>query len=185
MKTILAVILTMVAGSIAAAQSRPTEAPPQEGSRVAAPQGWCMGCTDAQKSQRISEENRGKDIADHNQWPAGPQVARSSRSQYWMFTTNFLVNNDSNKEIREVKWTATFINQETRETIQSFPLQTKKKIAPHRSKALKQKLFVPLKKLQGQVVSATQPPKDPKNVVVEEKYEIVEIVYKDKSVSRP
>jgi hypothetical protein len=184
MKTILAVILTLTAGAIAAAQSRPTEVTPQEGSRVAAPQGWCMGCTDAQKTQRISEENRGKDIADHNQWPGRPQVARSSLSQYWMFTTNFLVNNDSDKEIREIKWTATFINQETKETIQSFPLQTKKKIAPHRSKELKQKLFVPLKKLQGQVVSVTQP-KDPKNVVVEEKYEIVEIVYKDKSVSRP
>lgn len=184
MKTILAVMIMLVGGSIAAAQSRPTEAPPQEGSRVAAPPGWCTGCTDAQKIQRISEENRGKDITDPSQWPGRPQVAKPSLATHRLFVTDFLVKNDSDKEIREIRWTATLVNRDTQETIQTFPLRTKKKIAAHKSGKLKQKLFVPLKKLQGQVVSP-QSIKDPRDIPVDKKYEIVEIVYKDKSVSRP
>jgi hypothetical protein len=188
MKTILALLTMVVAGSIAAAQSRPPEAPPpQEGSRVAAPPGWCSGCTDAQKVQRISQESRAKETAENNQWPGRPQVSPTAPPpKYTVFKTNFLVNNDSDKEIREIKWTATLINRETSETIQIFPLQTKKKIAPHKSAKLKERLVVPIKKLRGQVVSATQPAKDPtKGVEVDEKYEIIEILYTDKSVSRP
>jgi hypothetical protein len=180
MKTILAIIMMLVAGSITAAQSRPPEAPPQEGSRVAAPPGWCMGCTDAQKIQRISEENRGKNTTD----PARPQVAKTPMATHRLFVTDFLVKNESDKEIREIRWTATLVNRDTQEIIQTFPLQTKKKIAAHHSKKLKQKLYVPLKKLQGPVVSP-QSMKDPKDIPVDEKYEILEIVYKDKSVKRP
>jgi len=187
MKTIFTVILLVFAGSIAAAQSRPPEAPPQEGSKVAAPSAFCMGCTDAQKSQRISQESRSKETAKNNQWPGRPEVATTGPPpKYTVFKTNFLVNNDSDKEIRAIKWTATLINRETQETIQTFPLETKKKIAPHKSSKLKERLVVPVKKLRGQVVSATQPVKDPaKGVEVDEKYAIIEIVYKDKSVSRP
>lgn len=184
MKLIFAVVTIIAACSVAAAQTRPSEAPPQEGSRVAAPPGWCSGCTDAQKIQRISEENRGKDITDPSQWPVPPQVTKPSTATHRLFITDFLVKNDSDKEIREIKWTVTLINHETQETIQTFPLQTKKKIGAHQSSNLKQKLFVPLRKLQGQVVS-TQSIKDPKDVAVDKKYEIVEIVYKDKSVAKP
>ena len=184
MKTIFGLIMIIAACSNAAAQGRPTEAPPQEGSRVAAPPGWCMGCTDAQKTQRISEENRGKNTTDPTQWPDRPQVAKPAMATHRLFVTNFLVKNDSDKEIREIKWTATLVNRDTQETIQTFPLQTKEKIAAHKSKKLKQKLYVPLKKLQGPVVTP-QSMKDPKDIPVDEKYEIVEIVYQDKSVRRP
>ena len=102
-----------------------------------------------------------------------------------VFDHLLLVNNESDKEIRSIKWTATLINRETQETIQSFPLETKRKIAPHKSSKLKERLVLPLKKLQGQVVSATQPIKDPTRTAVDEKYEIVEILYADKSVSKP
>ncbi len=187
MKTIFSVMLIVIAASIAAAQSKPPEAPAQERSKVAAPPSYCIGCTDAQKSQRISQDNRDKVVAEGSQWPARPQVSpHAPPSKYTVFKTNFLVNNDSDKEIREIKWTATLINRETHETIQTFPLQTKKKIAAHKSGKLEEKLMVSVKKVQGQVVSATQPPKDPsKGVEVDEKYELIEIVYKDKSVSRP
>ena len=51
---------------------------------------------------------------------------------------------------------------------------------------LKERLVVPMKKLQGQVVSATEPVKDPaKALEVDTKYEIIEIIYKDKSILRP
>jgi hypothetical protein len=143
--------------------------------------------TVAQKVQRISQESRGKETAENNQWPGRPQVSPTAPPpRYTVFRTNFLVNNDSNKEIREIKWTATLINRETQEIIQSFPLQIKKKTAAHKSGKLKERLVVPMKKLQGQVISATQPGKDPaKAVDVHQNYQIIEIVYADKTVSKP
>jgi hypothetical protein len=112
-------------------------------------------------------------------------VARSKPPNYRVFKTNFLVNNESDKEIRQIKWTTTLVNRETKETIGTFPLSTKKTIRPLKSRRLKEKVFVPLKKLLGPTVSAGNPTDPNKVVELDEKYQIVEIVYKDKSVARP
>lgn len=174
MKTFLTLIILIVASSCAYAQS-----PPRGDT--------CANCgverSDPQRDLNAQRTHTGTG----SEWPGRPQVGGPPRPlKYTVFKTNFLVNNNSDKEIREIKWTATLINRETQETIQTFPLQTKKKIAAHKSGKLKEKLMVSVKKVQGQVVSATQPVKDPsKGVEVDEKYEIIEITYKDKSVSRP
>lgn len=147
----------------------------------------CANCTpERSASQRPNGDDERARIAAHNEWPPRPQVwTKPLPLNYRIFKTNFLLNNESDKEIRAIKWTATLINRETKETIQTFPLETKKKIAAHKSITLKEKLVVPLKKLQGQVVSATAPTKDPTKIALDEKYQIVEIRYADKSVSRP
>lgn len=176
MKSIFAAMIIVAAG-IASAQSTAAQ---QKGDT-------CTNCTSERSlGQRPSGDDERARIAAHNEWPQRPQVAKPKPPpKYTVFNTNFLVNNESEKEIRAIKWTATLINRETQETIQTFPLETRKKIAPHKSIRLKERLVVPLKKLQGQIVSATQPIKDPTKIPVDEKYEIVEILYADKTVSKP
>jgi hypothetical protein len=157
----------------------------QEGSTVAAPKSWCSGCTDSQKREIISREARGKDVTDHNELPGRPQVSRSGAGQYAEFKTNFLVNNDSDKKIKSIKWECTLLNKTTGDPIHTFTLTTAKKIDPHKSKTLRETVVVPMKKLMGQVVPANQSAQPPKQVEVDEKYQIIEIEYADGSIVRP
>jgi hypothetical protein len=171
MKNFLALTILILACSAANAQARGDT---------------CVNCGDRPNNQQINaQDQRASEIAAHNQWPGRPEVAKSASRTHTLFITNFQLNNDSDKEIREIKWTATLTNRETREEIGTFPFQTKKKISPHKTVTLKERLAVPLKKLHGQVVSATQPTDPNKPVPVDEKYQVVEIVYADKSVFKP
>lgn len=175
MKTFLSVTVLLFAYSFANSQGQSN---PPRGDTCAS-----CGIERSDPQRDISAQDRTR-VASSDAWPIRPEVANRRGSPYRVVTTNFLVNNDSDKEIRTIKWTATLINRETKETIQTFPLETRKKIGPHKSAKLKEKLVVPVKKLRGKVVSATQP-NDPKEVAVDEKYEIVEIVYADKTTAKP
>jgi hypothetical protein len=155
----------------------------QEGSSVAAPKSWCMGCSESQKVELASREAREKDAAANDQSLGHPQVSRSAAGQYAEFKTNFLVNNDSDKKIKSIKWECTLLNKTTGDTIQTFSLTTTKKIDPHKSKVLQEKVAVSMKKLMGQVVPANQPTSS--QVEVDEKYQIIEIEYADGSVVWP
>ena len=182
MKLFLAASLILVAFLIAAAQSGPVA--PQEGSRVAAPPGWCSGCTDAQKEQIISRETRAKEVADSNESPGAPKVARGNNPRphaYALYPTRFLITNHSDKKTKQVKWEATLINRDTKETIQTFSLVTRKSIGRHKNAVIKENLVVPLRQLTGPVVTAGQPGMPD----IVGKYKIVEIEYKDGSVFRP
>src|ERR1041385_36544 len=171
MKSFLALTILILACAAANAQARGDT---------------CVNCGDRPYNQQLNaQDQKSQETAAHNQWPTRPEVAKSAVPIHTLFITNFQLNNDSDKEIREIKWTATLTNRETHEEIGTFPLQTKKKISPHKTVTLKERLAVPVKKLRGQVVSATQPTDPNKPVPVDEKYQIVEIVYADKSVSRP
>ena len=154
-----------------------------EGSQVAAPHGWCTGCTDSQKRDLINREASGKGVTDQSGLPGRPQVSRSGAGQYAEFKTNFLVNNDSDKKIKSIKWECTLLNKTTGDPIHTFTLTTAKNIAPHKSKLLQEKVVVPMKKLMGQVVPANQP--TPGQVEVDEAYRIIEIEYADGSIVRP
>jgi hypothetical protein len=160
----------------------------QEGSSVAAPHGWCMGCSESQKVELASREAREKDAAiaaGGNGSLGRPQVSRSWPGQYAEFKTNFLVDNDSAKKIKSIKWECTLLNKTTGATIQTFLLTTMKKIDPHKSKVLQETVAVSMKKLMGQVVPANQSPQPPKQVEVDEKYRIIEIEYTDGSIVWP
>lgn len=156
-----------------------------EGSQVAAPPGWCTGCTDSQKVGLISREAREKDVAANKDLLGRPQVSRSGAGQYAEFKTNFLVNNDSDKKIKRITWECTLLNKTTGDPIHTFSLTTAKNINPHKSKLLQEKVVVPMKKLMGQVVPANQSAQPPKQVEVDEKYQIIEIEYADGSIARP
>src|SRR6266404_669596 len=172
MKTFFALTILILACSAAYAQARGDT---------------CVGCRERTNNptQPNPQDQSARDPVARNQWPGRPEVAKSAARTHTLFITNFQLNNDSDKAIREIKWTATLINRETQEEIGTFPFQTKKKISPHKTVTLKEKLAVPLRKLRGQVVSATQPTDPNKPVPVDEKYQVVEIVYADKSVSKP
>ena len=181
MKMILAVIaLTCVLSVVATAQN-PT---PQEGSRVAAPAGWCQGCSDAQKQLIISQEDRGKN-APSNDHVTAPSIATSNPHTYASFTTNFLVSNNSNKKIKRINWETTLINRETNQLIQTFSFVTKRTVAPHKELVLKQNLHVPMSKLLGPVVTAGQPGAKTSRPEVLEQYRNIEIEYKNGSIVRP
>jgi len=156
-----------------------------EGSQVAAPKSWCSGCTDSEKKDLISREAREKDANANNELPNRPQVSRSDAGQYAEFKTNFLVNNDSDKKIKSIKWECTLLNKTTGDPIHTFTLTTAKSINPHKSKLLQEKIVVPMKKLMGQVVSANQTAQPSRQVEVDEKYQIIEIEYADGSIVRP
>lgn len=169
MKNILIVVALLSLGSIASAQTV------QKGDT-------CANCT-VERSSTTAERNeadrRAQDLARRNEWPSRPTVGRSLPSNRRYFVTDFLVNNQSDKEIRQIKWTVTLINRETQQTIDTLPMDTKKKISAHKSSRLKEKFSVSLKKLIGPTVSANDPSDPQKTVEVVQKYEIVEIVYKD------
>jgi hypothetical protein len=179
---IVATFVLVVCSMGSAQQGRVT---PQEGSQVAAPHGWCMGCTDSQKVETISREAREKDVTANNESLGRPQVSRSGPPQYAEFKTNFLVNNDSDKKIKRIKWECTLLNKTTGDAIHTFSLTTAKNIDPHKSKLLQEKVVVPMKKLMGQVVPANQTAQPPRQVEVDEKYQIIEIEYADGSIARP
>jgi hypothetical protein len=182
-KSLIVATFVLVACSMSSAQAGRVTA--QEGSRVAAPNGWCMGCTDSQKVELISREAREKDATANNGSLGRPQVLRSGSGQYAEFKTNFLVNNDSDKKIKRITWECTLLNKATGDPIHTFSLTTAKNIAPHKSKLLRETVVVPMKKLMGQVVPANQTAQPPKQVEVDEKYQIVEIEYADGSIVRP
>jgi outer membrane murein-binding lipoprotein Lpp len=182
-KFLIVATLVLVGCSMSRAQSG--QVAPQEGSKVAAAPGWCMGCTDSQKVNLISREAREKDATANNELPNRPQVTRSRAGQYAEFKTNFLVNNDSDKKIKSIKWECTLLNKTTRDPIHTFSLTTAKTIDPHKSKTLRETVIVPMKKLMGQVVPANQSAQPPRQVEVDEKYQIIEIEYADGSIVRP
>lgn len=193
-KYLIVATLVLVGCSMARAQagrvtsSESGRVTAQEGSSVAAPHSWCMGCSESQKIELASREAREKDaaIASGNNGSLGrPVVSRSWPGQYAEFKTNFLVNNDSDKKIKRITWECTLLNKNTGDTIQTFTLTTDKKIDPHKSKLLQEKVNVPMKKLMGQVVPANQSPQPPKQVEVDEAYRILEIEYTDGSIVRP
>ena len=181
-KFLIVATFVFAACSMGRAQRGPA---PQEGSRVAAPPGWCTGCTDNEKVILISREAREKDAPANNESLGRPQVSRSGLPQYAEFKTNFLVNNDSDKKIKSIKWECTLLNKTTGDPIYTFSLTTPKTIDPHKSKTLRKKVIVPMKKLLGQVVSANQPAQSLRQVPVDEKYQIIEIEYADGSIVRP
>ena len=182
-KYLVVATLVLVGCSMGRAQGGRVTA--KEGNSVAAPQGWCTGCTESQKADLISREAREKDVSDHNQLPVRPQVSRSGAGQYAEFKTNFLVNNDSDKKIKRITWECTLLNKTTGDPIHTFSLTTAKNINPHKSKLLQEKVVVPMKELMGQVVPANQSAQPPKQVEVDEKYQIIEIEYADGSIARP
>jgi hypothetical protein len=182
-KYLIVATLVLVGCSMSRAQSGRVTA--QEGSSVAAPPGWCMGCSDSQKTAIISREAREKDVTAHNEWTDRPRVSGSGSPQYAEFKTNFLVNNDSDKKIKSIKWECTLLNKTTGDPIHTFTLTTAKNIDPHKSKTLRERVVVPMKKLMGQVVPANQSAQPPKQVEVDEKYQIIEIEYADGSIVRP
>lgn len=182
------IVATLVLVSCSMGRAQAGRVTGNEGSTVAAPHGWCMGCSESQKVELTSREAREKDaaIAAGNNGSLGrPQVSRSGAGQYAEFKTNFLVNNDSNKKIKRIQWECTLLNKTTGDTIHSFTLSTAKKIDPHKSKLLEEKVNVPMKKLMGQVVPANQSAHPPKQVEVDEAYRILEIEYADGSIVRP
>jgi hypothetical protein len=179
------VVATLVLAGCAMGRAQSGRVTAQEGSTVAAPKSWCMGCTDSQKVDLISREAREKNATANNELPNRPQVARSGAGQYAEFKTKFLVNNDSDKKIKRITWECTLLNKATGEPIHTFSLTTAKNINPHKSKLLQEKVVVPMKKLMGQVVPANQTGQPPKQVEVDEKYQIVEIEYADGSIARP
>lgn len=152
---------------------------------MAAPPGWCMGCTDSQKRDLMSREARVKNATANSASPGHPQAARPGPGQYAEFKTNFLVNNDSDKKIKRIQWECTLLNKTTGDPIHTFTLTTAKNIDPHKSKTLRETVVVPMKKLMGQVVAANQPTKLSTQVEVDEKYQIIEIEYADGSIVRP
>lgn len=182
-KYLIVATLVLVACSMARAQAGQVTA--KEGSSVAAPQGWCMGCTDSQKKDLINREASGKGVTDESGSLGRAQLSRSGAGQYAEFKTNFLVNNDSDKKIKSIKWECTLLNKSTGDPIHTFSLTTAKTIDPHKSKTLRETVVVPMKKLMGQVVPANQSPQPPKQVEVIEKYQIIEIEYADGSIARP
>ena len=182
-KFLIVATFVLVACSMSRAQAGRVTA--QEGSQVAAPKSWCMGCTDGQKVELISREAREKDATANNESPGRPQVSRSRAGQYAEFKTNFLVNNDSDKKIKRITWECTLLNKTTGDPIHTFSLTTAKTIDPHKSKTLRETVLVPMKKLMGQVVPANQSAQPPKQVEVDEKYQIIEIEYADGSLVRP
>jgi hypothetical protein len=182
MKKSLAIIAFTFSVSFVVAAQSPA---PQEGSKVAAPAGWCQGCTDSQKVQLISNEQSNK-TGVSDSWPSTrPRGAATRPGSYALFTTKFLVNNDSNKKIKRVTWETTLFNEDTHEPIQTFSFTTKTTIAPHKSLVLKEKVQVPMNKLLGPVVPAGQPGGNSANPAVLEQYKIIEIEYKDGSTVRP
>ncbi len=175
MKSFLVIAASLLMSSIAGAQS-----PPRGDT--------CANCNSERQNPqapRNEQDRRAQEIVKHNEWPARPELPRSGPVNHRLFVTNFLVKNESDKEIREIKWTATLINRETQERFGTFPLATKKRIRPRKSARLKERVFVPLKNLIGSTVSASSPNDHKNPVKIDDKYEIVEIVYKDKSVVRP
>jgi hypothetical protein len=184
MKNCLIVVATLVlvVCSMSRAQGQVKPSEPGQG-QVAAPPGWCTGCTNSQKAEIISREARDKDVKDHNEWPARAEISGPRTARYAEFKTNFLVSNDSDKKIKSIKWECTLLNKTTGDTIQTFSLTTTKKIDPHKSKLLQEIVAVSMKKLMGQVVPANQP--TPGQVEVDEKYQIIEIEYADGSIVRP
>jgi hypothetical protein len=182
-KFLIVATLVLVGCSMGMAQSGRVTA--QEGSTVAAPKSWCMGCTDSQKVDLINREVSGKGVTDHSEVPGRREGSRSGPPQYAEFKTNFLVNNDSDKKIKRIKWECTLLNKTTRDPIHTFSLTTAKKIDPHKSKLLQEKVVVPMKKLLGQVVPANQTAQPPRQVEVDEMYQIIEIEYADGSIARP
>jgi hypothetical protein len=183
MKKFLIVATLLVGCSMGRAQAG--RVTPQEGSRVAAPHSWCTGCSESQKVELISREAREKGASDNNESLGRQQASRSGAGHYANFKTNFLVNNDSDKKIKSIKWECTLLNRTSGDTIQTFSLTTTKKIDPHKSKVLRQTVTVSMKKLMGQVVPANQTKQPPRQVEVDEKYQIIEIEYADGSISRP
>jgi hypothetical protein len=182
-KFLIVATFVMAACSMGRAQSGRVTA--QEGSTVAAPKSWCMGCTDSQKVDLISREAREKDATANNELPNRPEGSRPRAGQYAEFKTNFLVNNDSDKKIKSIKWECTLLNKTTGDPIHTFLLTTAKTIDPHKGKTLRETVIVPMKKLMGQVVPANQSAQPPRQVEVDEKYQIIEIEYADGSIVRP
>src|SRR5690242_13191480 len=104
MKSFLAITILIFACAAANAQARGDT---------------CAGCSEraGSQSQPNPQDQWARDAAGHNDWPIGPHGAKFDPSAYGLFITNFQLNNDSEKAIREIKWTATLINRETQEEI--------------------------------------------------------------------
>ena len=179
------IVATFVLAACSMGRAQSGQVAPQEGSRVAAPPGWCTGCSDSDKVNLISREAREKNATANDGSLGRPQVSRSGLPQYAEFKTNFLVNNDSDKRIKSITWECTLLNKTTGDQIHTFSLTTTKKIDPHKSRTLRETVMVPMKKLMGQVVPANQSGQPPKQVEVDEKYQIIEIEYADGSIVRP
>jgi len=182
-KFLIVATFVLAACSMGMAQSGRVTA--QEGSTVAAPKSWCTGCTDSQKVDLINREASGKGVTDHSDLPGRPEGSRPRAGQYAEFKTNFLVNNDSDKKVKSIKWECTLLNKTTGDLIHTFSLTTAKTINPHKSRTLRETVVVPMKKLLGQVVPANQSAQPPRQVEVDEKYQIIEIEYADGSIVRP
>ena len=133
----------------------------------------------------MNREGSGKGATNQSESLGRPGVSRPGTGQYAEFKTNFLVNNDSDKKIKRIMWECTLLNKTTGDPIHTFTLTTEKKIDPHKSKLLQEKVNVPMKKLMGQVVPANQTGQSPTQVEVDEAYRIIEIEYTDGSIVRP
>jgi hypothetical protein len=179
------ILTTFVLMACSLARAQAGQVPAKEGSSVAAPPGWCMGCTDSQKRDLINREGSGKGVTNQSDSLGRPVVSRAGTGQYAEFKTNFLVNNDSDKKIKRIMWECTLLNKVTGQPIHTFTLTTAKKINPHQSKVLQEKVNVPMKKLMGQVVPANQTGQSATQVEVDEAYRIIEIEYADGSIVRP
>jgi hypothetical protein len=137
-------------------------------------------------------EERAKEVAEHNQWPARPQLTRQSEpkyARYARFTANFDFINDADKKIKQVTWECTLVSLTTGQTIARYTLVTRKGIAPHSAAVLSQSVKVPLVSFYPKVVSAGQINQSkydiPKVVQAEQINLVKEIRYRDGSIGTP
>jgi hypothetical protein len=182
---VVATLVLLVCSMSRPAQGQVKPSEPGQG-QVAAPPGWCQGCTNGQKAEIATREARQREVSDHNQWPGKPSLSASgvrSGVQYAQFKTHFLVNNDSDKKIKRITWECTLLIRATKEPIQTFTLVTRKGLAPHKSTVFSQKVTLSFENLLGaRIINQLILPD---TFEVEDKYQIREIEYADGSVFRP
>lgn len=105
--------------------------------QVAAPSGWCIGCSDAQRDHDW-------EMAQHNQWPTRVRFTRPNKTYYGELTAKFEFANNTNKEIKQVTWEFILVSLTTGQPIASYTVVTNKSIAPQSTAVLSKKVKVPL-----------------------------------------
>ena len=151
--------------------------------------GGCSGSSGSQREQIARQEARAKEVAEHNQWPASPQLTRLGNPEFARLTANLVFINDTGKKIKQVVWECTLVSLTTRQPIASYHLVTRKGIAPHSAAVLSEAVMVPLESFYPKLISVSQTNQSkyelPKVVQAEQINRVKEIRYKDGSVSTP
>jgi hypothetical protein len=128
--------------------------------QVAAPNGWCMGCTAGEEAEIVAREDRDREVADHNQWPTRPRFTRPNKT-HGEITAKFEFANNTNKEIKQVTWECILVSLTTGQPIASYTVVTSKSIAPQSTAVLSKKVKVPLGSFYSKVVPVGQTNQSP------------------------